>query len=228
MPEFIPWQPGVYRLRTARGVTKSIEASNTAQTLTLEGPWSLRFPPHWGAPEQVTLDRLISWTEHPESGVRYFSGTAEYTKEINIPAEMLGEGHRVVLDLGRVRNFAEVTLNGRALGVLWKPPFRLDVTGLVTPGRNTLSVRVTNLWPNRIIGDEQLPAEVEWRDNAIAKFPDWLIEGKPRPKTGRYTFSTWRVFTRDSPLLESGLIGPVVLRSAKVESFRLAREGASR
>ncbi len=219
--ELTLWQPGVYRFRTARGATKSIEASNAAESLKLAGPWSLRFPAHWGAPEQIKLDKLISWPEHSEPGVRYFSGTAEYTTEVDVPARMLGSVRRMVLDLGRVRNFAEVALNGRSLGVLWKPPFRVDVTGQVKPGRNVLSIKVTNLWPNRLIGDEQLPDEVEWQGNAIAKFPQWLLEGKPRPKTGRYTFSTWRVFRKDSPLLESGLIGPVVFRSARKETLRL-------
>ncbi|MGC8834926.1 MAG: glycosylhydrolase-like jelly roll fold domain-containing protein, partial [Armatimonadota bacterium] len=123
------------------------------------------------------------------------------------------------LDLGRVKNFAEVTLNGRKLGILWKAPFRLDVTGIVKPGRNLLSVRVTNLWPNRLIGDEQLPPDVEWNGPALARWPQWLVEGKPRPKTGRYTFTTWRFYTKDSPLLESGLIGPVVIRSAQKVSI---------
>lgn len=213
--ELTPWRPGTYSFRTARGADKSMDVSQAADSLSVSGPWSLRFPAHWGAPQQVKLDRLISWTEHSEPDVRYFSGTAEYTKELDIPAAMLGADRAVVLDLGRVRNFAEVTLNGKALGVLWKPPFRVDVTGLVKPGRNLLSVKVTNLWPNRLIGDEQLPDEVQWQGNAIAKWPQWLLEGKPRPKTGRYTFATWRVFRKDSPLLESGLIGPVVLRSAR-------------
>jgi hypothetical protein len=164
----------------------------------------------------VRLNRLISWTEHADPGVRYFSGTAEYTLAFDVPAPMLGAGRALALDLGRVKHFAEVRLNGRDLGVLWKAPFRVDVTGLVKPGRNTLSIRVTNLWPNRLIGDEQLPEEVEWSEGgAIRAWPAWLVEGKPRPKTGRIAFTTWRFYRRDSPLLESGLLGPVALRSAR-------------
>jgi hypothetical protein len=211
----IPWQTGTYAFRTASGRTGRIAVSRPPSTLQIAGPWNLRFPAGWGAPERVRLDRLISWTEHPNPGVRYFSGTAEYTKEFNVPAQMLGRDRVVLLDLGRVKNLAEVTLNGRKLGILWKAPFRLDVTGIVKPGRNLLSVRVTNLWPNRLIGDEQLPPDVEWNGPAIARWPQWLLEGKPRPKTGRYTFTTWRFYTKDSPLLESGLIGPVVLRSVQ-------------
>ena len=112
-----------------------------------------------------------------------------------------------------MKNLAEVKLNGKSLGVLWKAPFRTDVTDLVKPGRNTLEVRVTNLWPNRLIGDEQLPDEVEWNGNAIARWPEWLVKGEPRPRTGRIAFTTWRFYRKDSPLLESGLLGPVTLRS---------------
>lgn len=211
----LPWQAGTYVARTAGGRTVRLPVTRAAGMLTLSGPWSLRFPPGWGAPPQVRLPRLISWTEHPHPDVRFFSGTAEYEKTFTVPAAMAGKGRALRLDLGQVKNLAEVRLNGRPLPVLWKAPFRLDVTGIVRPGRNTLSVRVTNLWPNRLIGDARLPEEVEWNGNAIAAWPRWLREGRPRPKTGRFTFTTWRFYTKDSPLLPSGLLGPVTLRSVE-------------
>jgi hypothetical protein len=210
-----PWKPGVYTAQTVRGRTARVQVKQSARRLTLAGPWSLRFPAGWGAPARVRLARLISWSQHPDPGVRYFSGTAEYQQTFTVPAAMLGAGRVLRLDLGRVKNLAEVRLNGRALGVLWKAPFQLDVTGLVKHGPNTLSIRVTNLWANRLIGDAQLPEEVEWRGNAIAAWPQWLVQGKPRPKTNRITFTTWRCYRKGSPLLESGLIGPVSLGSTK-------------
>lgn len=214
-----PWQPGVYEAKTAQGRTVKIPVSEAGRALEVSGPWTLRFPSGWGAPAQVTLEKLISWPEHSDPGVRYFSGTAEYEKTLEVPAEMLGKGHAVLLDLGQVKNFAEVRLNGHKLGILWKAPFQVDVTGLLKPGHNALSINVTNLWPNRLIGDEQLPAEVEWEGDApfshLKAWPQWLLDGTPRPKTGRYTFTTWRFYTKDSPLIESGLIGPVTLRSAQ-------------
>jgi hypothetical protein len=215
-----PWQAGVYAGRTAAGRTVRFRVREGARRLSLAGPWALRFPPGWGAPPQVRLGRLTSWSERPEAGARYFSGTAEYRQSFTVPAAMVRSGQRVVLDLGRVKNLAEVRLNGRDLGVLWKAPFRLDVTGRVKAGRNSLSVRVTNLWPNRLIGDAQLPEEVEWQGNAIAAWPRWLVEGRPRPKTGRFTFTTWRFYRKDSPLLESGLLGPVAVWSAKTLIIR--------
>ena len=126
----------------------------------ITGAWDLSFPPNWGAPPSVTLDKLISWTGHTNDGVRYFSGTATYDKEIEIPADRLTAGRELWLDLGAVKNFAEVSLNEQNLGVLWKPPFRVNVTAAAKPGTNKLVVKVTNLWPNRLIGDEQLPPDV--------------------------------------------------------------------
>jgi hypothetical protein len=147
--------------------------------------------------------------------VRYFSGTATYEKEIEIPAERFGAGREVWIDLGLVKNFAEVSLNGQNFGVLWKPPFRVNVTAAAKLGKNKLVVKVTNLWPNRLIGDEQLPSDREWNGKQLASWPDWVLAGKPSP-TGRLTFTTWHHWTKDSPLLQSGLIGPVKLRTAAV------------
>ena len=149
--------------------------------------------------------------------MRYFSGTAAYEKEIEIPADRLSAGRELWLDLGAVKNFAQVTLNGRDLAVLWKPPFRVNVTGAAKPGVNKLVVKVTNLWPNRLIGDEQLPADCEWNGQQLKKWPQWLLDGKPSP-TGRLTFTTWHHWTKQSALLESGLLGPVTLRTAELVS----------
>ena len=104
---------------------------------------------------------------------------------------------------------AEVKLNGRDLGILWKPPFRVDVTDAVRPGDNALEVRVTNLWVNRLVGDEQLPEDCKRKpEGNLVEWPQWLLNGKPSP-TGRHTFTTWRHWSKDSPLMESGLLGPV-------------------
>ncbi len=146
--------------------------------------------------------------------MRYFSGTATYEKEIEIPAERLTAGRELWLDLGAVKNFAEVSLNGQNFGVLWKPPFRANITAAAKPGVNRLVVKVTNLWPNRLIGDEQLPEDREWDGKQLKAWPQWLLDGQPSP-TGRLTFTTWHHWTKDAQLLESGLLGPVTLRTAE-------------
>ena len=124
-------------------------------------------------------------------------------------------GRELWLDLGTVKNFAEVFLNNQNLGILWKPPFRANLTAAAKPGINKLVIKVTNLWPNRLIGDEQLPPDVEWNGKQLAAWPKWLLEGKPSP-TGRLTFTTWHHWTKDDALLPSGLLGPVKLQTAEI------------
>jgi hypothetical protein len=137
---------------------------------------------------------LISWTACADAGVKYFSGTATYTKDIEAPAEWFRSNAKLVLDLGMVKEIAEVSVNGRALGgILWKLPFQAEVTGALKPGKNHLEIKVTNLWPNRMIGDQQPSAEK------------------------KYTFTDYKPYTKDSPLLESGLLGPVKLSAVTVQ-----------
>ena len=220
--------PGSYELKTFAGRRLRTEVQALPNPIGIEGPWQLQFPPGWGAPERVTLEQLISWTDHPDPGVKYFSGTAIYRRQFNLPPSMLDRQRRYDLDLGRVFVIAEVNLNGRELGILWKPPFLVDITDHLQGGANELVVSVVNLWPNRLIGDEQLPEDSEWIPPStlknltprnygavLAAWPKWFQEHKPSP-TGRVTFTTWKHWTKDDPLLESGLLGPVFIRSKAV------------
>ena len=217
--------PGNYELKTARGQLLRGLAPALPDPWMVEGPWELEFPKGLGAPERVTLERLISWTEHSDAGVKYFSGTATYRRKLEVPARLLGKHRALYLDLGRVSVIAEVRMNDRDLGILWKPPFRVEVTDLLHAGVNELEVRVVNLWPNRLIGDEHLPNDCEWAAPAmsytgwgevIQRWPQWLLENKPSP-TGRVAFTTWKHWTKDDPLLESGLLGPVrILTAARI------------
>jgi len=126
--------------------------------------------------------------------------------------------------LGRIAVIAEAVLNGKELGIVWKPPYRYDITEIVKEGTNELQIKVTNQWPNRLIGDEHLPVENEYKKygpkgSGIVDFPYWFRQGNPKPAGGRVTFATWRHFDKDSPLLESGLIGPVEIRNAVVKKL---------
>jgi hypothetical protein len=209
------WANGNAELRRASGVVLRASAAGLPPVQEVAGAWKLSFPPNWGAPASVNLDQLISWTEHADSGVRYFSGTAAYEKDFEVAPAQLSNGRELWLDLGAVKNFAEIELNGQSLGVLWKPPFRVNATRAARAGANRLVVKVTNLWPNRLIGDEQLPPDTEWNGKQLKAWPQWLLEGKSSP-TGRLTFTTWHHWYKDSPLLESGLLGPVTLHTAEV------------
>ena len=152
---------------------------------SIDGPWKVQFQSGRGAPAEADFQKLISWTQSNDSGVRYFSGTATYSKSFQAPAIWFDTGARLWMDLGDVKNIAEISVNGKDLGIVWKPPFRVDVTGIMKPGTNALEIKVTNLWVNRLIGDQQ-------------------------PGTTRkYTYTTRPFYGAESPLLPSGLLGPV-------------------
>ena len=208
------WKTVSLEAKSSSGKKWRIDAK-APDSMTVSGPWTLTFPPNRGAPASVKVDKLMSWPEFTDPGVRYFSGSGTYETSFEAPSAMFGKGKSVWLDLGRVKNFAEVWVNGHKLPTLWKAPFRLNVSGFAHSGKNLLVVRVTNLWPNRLIGDEQYPDEVKWNGASIASWPQWLVDGKPRPETKRIAFTTWRLYGKDSPLLESGLIGPVKVVSVR-------------
>ncbi|MGH7953262.1 MAG: glycosylhydrolase-like jelly roll fold domain-containing protein, partial [Limisphaerales bacterium] len=154
------------------------------QTNTLSGSWTVNFDPKWGGPAKVIFDQLIDWTNSSNPGIKYYSGAAIYHKKFDLPTS-IQPGRRVLLDLGEVHEIAVVHLNGRDLGVLWTKPARVDITSAVKPKDNDLEIKIVNLWPNRLIRDESLP------------------------KGQRLTETNIHKFAPTSPLLPSGLIGPV-------------------
>jgi hypothetical protein len=211
----LAFQPGLYQIQTAAGQTRERVVAALPPPWVIGGPWEVHFAPNLGAPESASFESLTSWTARPEAGIKYFSGAATYFKTLDLPPGTLSRGRRLFLDLGRVEVMARVRLNGRDLGLLWKPPFRLDATDALRPGENKLEVRVVNLWPNRMIGDEQLPEDSDRNgDGTLKAWPQWLLEGKPSP-TGRTTFTTWRLWKKTDALLDSGLLGPVTLTAAE-------------
>ncbi len=207
-------EAGRYTLVSASGKKTQVDVAAIPPPLTVDGSWKVTFPRGSGAPESIMLDRLISLSEHSDPGVRYFAGTATYRATMDIPRELLARGRSLRLDLGEVQVMARVKLNGKDLGLLWKPPYAFDVTGMLKPGANDLEVAVTNLWPNRLIGDEQLPDDSDRNPNGTLKsWPQWLLDGKPSP-TGRFTFTSWRLWHKGDALLRSGPIGPVRIEAA--------------
>ncbi|MCH7224884.1 glycosyl hydrolase [Haloferula sp. A504] len=210
------WHNGRHALHRASGKTVPLEVTGLPAPLALDGAWTVRFPPGRGAVDEAVFDPLVAWNEHPNPGIRHFSGTATYKCRFQLPDGFRAGDGEVWLDLGEVEVIAEVRLNGKELGVLWHPPFRVEVSGALQSGDNTLEVEVTNLWINRLIGDEQHPDDCEWDGKALARWPDWFVEGRPRPSKERVTFTTWKHWTAADPLQPSGLIGPVTLRPARL------------
>jgi hypothetical protein len=184
----------------------------TATARTLGGPWRVRFKPMNNFPEfERVMPELSSWAASADEEIKYFSGTATYTLTFEAPTDLVGSTAPVWLDLGEVQVVAEATLNGQKLGARWTPPWRFDIAKVLRPGENRLEVRVANLWVNRLIGDERLPADLEYDESGKLKvMPAWLTDGGARP-SGRRSFSGWRHHRADSPLSPSGLLGPVKL-----------------
>jgi hypothetical protein len=133
--------------------------SGYEKILEIAGPWKVRFPENRGAPGQVELNELVSWTDHPDPGVKYFSGTASYHHKIQYEKTVSGDSKNVFLDLGEVRDVAEVIVNGVSAGILWTKPFAVDIGPYLKDGENDLQINITNMWVNRLTGDMDLPPE---------------------------------------------------------------------
>ena len=185
-----PWDAVFVVFRApAQAMSRSLPGKTLEPATTLAGPWAISFQPGRGAPPSASVPELASWSDNAEHGIRYLSGTGTYTRTLDVPADWLADGAELWLELGAVHDLAEVSLNGHALGVLWKPPYRVNLTAAVHAGANQLAIAVTNLWPNRLIGDAQ---------------PDAAV---------KYGYTVPQFYQADAALLPSGLLGPVqVLR----------------
>ena len=160
---------------------------------TLHGPWTVNFLPDLGAPASITLPRLISWSDSTDTGVKYFSGSGTYTKTIQAPSSWFKKNSHLWIDLGSVKNLADVTVNGKDLGIVWHTPYRVDATEALKRGANEVTIKVTNAWVNRLIGDQQPNV------------------------TKKYTFTDFKPYRADSPLLASGLLGPVQISAVTMQ-----------
>jgi alpha-L-rhamnosidase len=157
-----------------------------SQLVNIDGTWSVSFQADRGAPPSITMDKLASWSDNSDTGVKYFSGIGTYTKTVQAPAEWFKKGSRLWIDLGDVKNLAGVTVNSKDLGIVWHSPYRVDVTSALKPGANEVIVKVTNAWVNRLIGDQQ-------------------------PGATKITFADVTPYKANAPLLPSGLMGPVTI-----------------
>lgn len=183
------WRAGEYRYQTASGRSGKISVSQVPQEQAIANPWTVTFPPDRGAPPSITMATLTDWSKHADPGVQYFSGTARYENTFTLAA-VPESNIQLMLDLGSVKDIAVVRVNGKEVGTLWKEPYQIDITAHVQTGENKLEISIVNTWNNRIIGDLRSPEQKPiTRTNLVGKF---------RP---------------NMPLLSSGLLGPVVLRS---------------
>lgn len=182
----------VFRKSTSE-TAHSIPQKTETQLATVNGPWTVAFQPDRGAPPSITMDNLASWSESQDAGVKYFAGVGTYTTTVQASPDWFKPGAKLWLNLGDVKNIAEVTVNGKPLGIVWHAPFRVNATGAMKPGANQVTIKVTNLWVNRLIGDQQPDAKV------------------------KYTFADVKPYKAKSPLLPSGLMGPVAISAVSQE-----------
>ncbi|AZQ60577.1 hypothetical protein EJ994_10265 [Maribacter sp. MJ134] len=211
--------PGTLAYTTVDGKQKSVVVKSVPAPMDLSTDWDVSFPISKRAEKKTTFSKLQSWTTSADTSIRYFSGTASYKKQFQLPKKMLGSDTRLWLDLGSVGVIAEVIVNGKNAGILWKAPFRLPIDKYVILGKNTLEIKVTNVWPNRLIGDEQLPLDYERNGKKLKSLPEWLTNNTKRP-TDRTTFSSWSHWEKDDTLLNFGLLGPVTLIPIKLKTLQ--------
>ncbi|TAE77018.1 MAG: hypothetical protein EAZ84_05605 [Verrucomicrobia bacterium] len=206
----------------ASGKRQPLEIAAPASPVELKGPWEVALDSPVAQPRQIKLSALGDLASHADDEVRYFSGTATYRRSFKLdtpPASLL-------LDLGRVHDLARIVVNGRDLGVLWQAPYRIDIGPALKAGSNRLEIAVTNTWHNRLVGDEQRPADFEWgedrgdRGRAMKAYPAWFLKNQPRPESGRKCFVVWYYHRKDSKLLPAGLLGPVRLLPVATDTTR--------
>ena len=190
--EFPPCGSWFVVFRAAAPQSPALAGKNTSQLKLIQeitGAWTVHFDPKWGGPETAQFESLVSWPTRPEAGIKFYSGTAVYEKSFDLPKSLIeNQKSKIILDLGSVREIAEVKINGQSCGVVWCPPWQVDVTAALKPGANELKIEVVNFWPNRIIGDAS------------------------QPKEQRLTRTNIRKLTAKTPLEPAGLFGPVTLQ----------------
>ncbi len=210
----------VFKENPSSQLTKGTPFMEWKEVKEILGSWELEFDDDWGPDDKQIFPELKSWSESSNEQVKYYSGTAKYFKEFDIPdntfrALQEDAAGQIGLDLGKVEVMAKVKLNGKDCGIVWKPPYLVDISKAIKKGTNKLEIEVVNTWVNRMIGDEQLPLDAEWKDwETLTEWPDWFKKGE-KSLTGRYTFTTARHYQKDSPLMPSGLLGPVKIMSGK-------------
>lgn len=193
----------IFRETVSKYTTSKTVGNNslTKQKSPVNGPWEVKFTPGWGAPETIEFTELEDWSKRPENGIKYYSGTAIYSTSFNWDTPI---AKNIIIDLGRVEVIAEVKLNGKICGIVWTPPFQIEITSVLKQGRNDLEIKVANTWLNRLMGDGKginMGAEKHsWTScNPFTNDPKYTVSGVPV-----------RIYSEEKtkPVI-SGLLGPV-------------------
>lgn len=210
-PYWLTPAPGEVALTDAQGHTLQAHVEDVPAPIALDGSWEVHLNQKWGREWDIQLPKLVSLSEMEDDDVKYFSGTAVYTSAFTLPDDYLTDDIVFDLRLGQVFVIAELFVNDEDMGILWNAPYSKDITKAVQAGVNTIEVRVTNQWINRLIGDERLPLDYEPKGITYAQWPEWMQHPDERP-SGRTTFVAWKHWNDDDALMPSGLAGPVIIK----------------
>jgi hypothetical protein len=210
-------------------ITEISSKQTTVQSVTpvlidMNNHWKVAFAPKLDSFFSIQMDTLVDFSKHTTPSIKYFAGTATYTKKITMNSSDIQASAKWVLNLGVVNDLVVVFLNNKKVGTFWYPPYVIDISNFLQKGDNEIKIEVTNNWVNRLIGDEQEPADFEWgndrgdKGHAMKAYPDWFIKNQPRPSK-RKAFSIWYYNRKETPLQPAGLAGPVSLQ--KIEVIKL-------
>ncbi|WP_418263700.1 glycosyl hydrolase [Flavobacterium faecale] len=207
---------GSYNLKLSNGKSVNFKTKMNLKPIDLSTSWDVEFLEANDYKANVKFDKLIDWKDHSNENIKYYSGEAIYRKDFTI-AKKLSHSDKTILDLGNVQIAAQVVINGKNAGVVWMPPFTLDISKYVVKGINTIEVKVFNQWTNKLIGDERYPKQdggynlSSYIPNDDSKMPDWYINNQPLPKGPRTTFDAGQFYKKGDELISAGLLGPVII-----------------
>jgi len=208
---------GEYSATLSNGKTLNVKVDDLPSPISITGDWEVQFRKEDGYEATHNFTELMDWKDHENDDIKHYSGTAIYKKTFSIDKALVKKGHKLFLDLGEVSIAAKVILNGEDLGVTWVAPYEVDITKATKVGDNELIIELTNLWTNRLLGDNALPDNSGY-DTKSKRMPEWYINNQPAPKSQRHTFTVTNFYRRKSTqfLISSGLLGPVKIKSTKI------------
>ena len=200
----------VFRNKASVNQKNTVKTVNLVSSDNLSDDWTVKFMPEYGYDAEIKLPELIDWSKSVNDEIKYYSGSAIYTKVFNIDADKLSKANEAILDLGNVNISAELTVNGNYVGIKWMKPYKFDIYKYLKEGENTIELNITNEWTNRLIGDQRFP-DTSGHSLKSKRMPDWYINNEPMPETQRLTFDIGEFYNSEDSLLPAGLRGPVCL-----------------
>jgi len=203
--------PGTFGISDNQGKEKTVVVNSVTAATAISGPWNVYFPINDCKVHKQAFHQLYSWSVSNNDSIKYFSGTAIYKKDLLLPDSLFKRNQKIQLELGNVKDIAEIYINGKQIKTLWKAPFNLELSRELHPGKNTLEIQVTNTWTNHLIGAKSYQASAARYIQKQHRWPKWLTDG------GRRKFFTTRDFLQDGQKpIAAGLLGPVYIRFYRV------------